>query len=107
MWRSGVPEPPVRIDKWTHLRLNIRGDSSSCMTTGWVAFGLCWRPTAKLTSADGIQLTIVQEQPGWMDSDRYQELLDKRLDIDAPPAGILKDLIADRRRRWGADRGDR
>ncbi len=44
------------------------------------------------------KLTVLEEQPTWMTSDRYEELLGQPLRLDDPPSGVLQAVIADRQR---------
>lgn len=44
------------------------------------------------------ELTIAEDRPSWMTSDRYEELLGRPLWLDDPPTGILDAVVADRRR---------
>jgi hypothetical protein len=44
------------------------------------------------------ELTVVPVRPSWMTDEDYEHILrDKSYPLDAPPAGILKAVIADRK----------
>jgi hypothetical protein len=47
------------------------------------------------------ELSIVESRPAWMGDDRYARLLEEALDIDDRPlSGLLRDLVADRKRAF-------